>query len=312
MNAPERATCRDVQPCPHGYGAVVLLLACALLGLMALASPARAELLLTLRAPESTADQRQAYENAALRLALDKTLASHGAYRIQLSPMMNKQRAVLSAQQKAYPNFLLVSSPVQGRQAVDLAPVPFPLHLGLGGYRVCFVAPEQREAVAGAQTVEALRRFRHAQGSGWADTAILRANGFQVTEVPSYEALFQMVAKNRIELFCRSVLEVRGEALAHAALAGLVLDRSFLLVYDLPQFFYTHRDNRELIERLSVGLQKAYGDGSLLALFRSQMLASLRFAELPGRRVFRLLSPPVPGIDFDYHRYDLDPMHELR
>lgn len=280
--------------------------------LLSLGLPARAvDLLLTLRAPESLGDRRQAYDNAVLRLALDKTRTSHGGYRLMLSPPMNKQRALLSAQRQAYPNFLTVSGPDEGRAAAGLVPVPFPIYLGATGYRVCFVAAEASAAVAASADLQALRRFTHVQGLGWADGAILRANGFQVLDGASYEAMFRMVAANRVDLFCRSVLEVRNEALTHAELKGLQLDASFALVYDLPQFFYTHRDNRALVERLSLGLHKAHADGSLLSLFREHLLPSLRFVELDKRRLFRLKTSPVQGLDFDHRRYDLDVLREL-
>lgn len=270
------------------------------------------DLLLTLRAPESRTDRRQAYDNAVLRLALDKTLASHGGYRLTQSPPMNKLRALLSAQQQSYPNFLTITGPDEGRAAAGLVPVPFPHYLGATGYRVCFVAPAARAAVAASPDLQALRHFTHVQGAGWADGPILRANGFQVQDAASYESMFRMVAMNRVDLFCRSVLEVRNEALAHAELRGLQLDASFALVYDLPQFFYTHRDNRALVERLSLGLRKAYADGSLLALFREHLLPSLRFADLTRRRLFRLETPPPQGLEFDHRAYALDLEHELR
>ncbi|MFT7724330.1 MAG: hypothetical protein QM788_16095 [Roseateles sp.] len=270
-----------------------------------------APLVVTLRQPESGTDPRQAYDHAVIRLALDKTLASHGPYRLELAPAMNIQRALVSAAQRRHPNFLVVTGPDPARTAAGLVPVRFPLHLGAVGYRVCFVSPQARDAVAQARTLDALRRFRIVQGDGWADGAILRANGFRVEEVPSYEAMFRMVAQGRVDLFCRSVLEVRNEALAHADLPALTLDRSFALVYDLPQFFYTHQSNRQLVERLTAGLAAAHADGSLLALFRAHMRASLRYADLPSRRLFRLATPPVEGLDFDHRRYDLDLAREL-
>ena len=79
----------------------LILLPSLLLGLLICLPAWAAELVLTLRAPETAADQRQIYDNAVLRLALDKTRASHGPYRLRQSPPMNKQRALLSAQQRA-------------------------------------------------------------------------------------------------------------------------------------------------------------------------------------------------------------------
>ena len=269
-----------------------------------------APLVVTVRKPESDTDPRPAYDQAVIRLALDKTLASHGPYTLQFAPPMNAQRALVSAEQRRYPGFLIISVPRAERVAAGLVPIRVPMHLGMAGYRVCFVSPQAQAAVAQARTLDDLRRFTIAQGAGWTDGAILRANGFRVQEIVSYEAMFKMVAQGRFDLFCRSVLEVRKEVDAHPEL-DLRLDTSFALVYDLPQLFYTHRDNRELIERLTQGMEQAHADGSLLALFRAHMQASIRFSDLPKRRLFRLKTPSIFDADFDFKRYDIDIAREL-
>ncbi|RZJ12451.1 MAG: transporter substrate-binding domain-containing protein [Rubrivivax sp.] len=275
-------------------------------------SASAAPLVVTLREPESDTDPRPAYDHAVIRLALDKTVATHGPYTLQFAPPMNAQRALLSAEQKRYPGFLIVSMSRSERTAAGLVPVRFPYHLGAAGTRVCFVSPKAEEAVARARTLDDLRRFSIVQGAGWTDGAILRANGFRVEEVSRYEAMFSMVAQGRVDLFCRSVLEVSKEVETHAKLPGLRLDTSFALVYDLPQFFYTHRDNQELVQRLTQGLEAAYADGSLLALFRTHMRASIRFADLPKRRLFKLAAPPIADVGFDYRRYNVDLARDLQ
>lgn len=286
------------------------LLVAALLFVAGLCADA-APLVVTLRQPASANDPRDTYPRAVIRLALDKTVASHGPYTIQFSARMNDQRARISAERAAYPGFLTIVVPSADGSSGDLIPVRFPLFLGLGGYRVCFVSPQAKAAVAKVRTLDELRRFTIAQGAGWLDVPVLRANGFEVEEVTSYEAMFKMVAQSRFDLFCRSVLEVRREAESHTDLPDLVLDKTFALVYDLPQFFYTHRSNRDLADRVTQGLEMAYADGSLQALFRTHMSDSLRFADLPKRRVFRLNTPPPKGIDFDYRRYHLDLTREV-
>ncbi|RZJ12452.1 MAG: hypothetical protein EOP39_03575 [Rubrivivax sp.] len=271
-----------------------------------------APLVVTLRQPASVSDARLTYPHAFIVLALEKTVASHGPYTIQYSPRMNDQRARLSVEQSLYPGFLTVIVPRSDDNSDTLVPVRFPLHLGIAGYRVCFVSPKAQAAVAKVRTLDQLRRFTIAQGVGWMDVPILRANGFQVEEVTDYEAMFKMVAQSRFDLFCRSVVEVGMEAEAHRNLPGLLLDKTLALAYDLPQFFYTHRNNRELADRVTRGLEMAYADGSLLTLFRAHMSESLRFAEIPKRRVFRLSTPPPKGINFNYRRYDLDLTRELK
>lgn len=264
----------------------------------------------TLRAPESANDLRNAYVADAIRLALDKTVASHGPYRIERAAAMNKRRALVTAQQRQYPNFLVVAGVEDTHEDARLLAVRFPLMLGVVGYRVCFVAPGKEAAVARASSLDELRRFHIGQGSGWKDVSILVANGFQVLEVSRYENLFAMVSKGRVDLFCRSVLELPHELQRRREMKDLRLDRSFALVYELPQFIYTHQSDRAGALRLEQGLQAAYKDGSLQALLRRHLRPSLDLLEMGKRRLYRLESPPPPNLGFDYRQYDLDLMRE--
>lgn len=274
--------------------------------LLAVPSPAHAqELTLTLRAPDSDSDLRNAYIRDAVQLALDKTRASDGPYRLQLSAPMNKRRALLEAAQQTAPNFLLASGPEAGRSA-GLVPVLFPIHLGVNRYRVCFVHGPHRAQVREADTLAEVARLRHVQGRGWADAEILRANGFTVAEVNGYEALFQMVALGRADLFCRSVLEVGDEAKAHAGLKGLALDDSLLLAYDLPQYLYTHPGNQVAIDRLGRGLRLAFADGSLQALLRQHLQPSLNLLNLRQRRLMQLRVPHPAVVEMNDRPFQID------
>lgn len=269
-------------------------------------APAHAqELTLTLRAPDSEGDLRNAYIRDAVQLALDKTRASDGGYRLRVSPPMNKRRALLEAAQQAAPNFMVVTGPDAGR-AAGLVPVLFPVHLGVNRYRVCFVHANSRGLVRDAATLDAVARLRHVQGRGWADADILRANGFTVAEIASYEALFQMVALGRADLFCRSVLEVGEEVRAHAGLKGLALDDSLLLAYDLPQYLYTHPGNQVAIDRVNRGLRQAFSDGALQALLRQHLQPSLALLNLAQRRLM-VLNVPTPAIvEMNDRPYQID------
>ena len=110
--------------------------------------------------------------------------------------------------------------------------------------------------------------LRHVQGHDWAGVAVMRANGFMVAEVGTYKALFEVVAVGRADLFCRSVLEIGQEIQAHQGMKGLALEDSLLLFYDLPQYLYTHPDNRRAIARVEHGLRMAFADGSPMARCR--------------------------------------------
>lgn len=276
------------------------------------AGRARAQALaVTLRAPDGEADQRNAYVRDAVKLALDKTLPTDGAYRLQQSPPMNKRRALLEAARRAEPNFLVVTGPDAGR-AAGLVPVPFPIHLGTNRYRVCFVNTASQARVRTAGSLADIARLRHVQGRDWPDVTVLRANGFSVTEVGTYEAMFELVELGRADLFCRSVLEVGEEARAHAGVPGLALDDSLLLAYDLPQYLYTHPDNRAAIERVGRGLRLAFADGSLQALLRRYLQAPLAWLNLPRRRLFTLVAPRPAVVEMNDRPYQIDLLHPPR
>ena len=158
--------------------------------------------------------------------------------------------------------------------------------------------------------LEELRRYSHGQGAGWADVGILRANGFKVQEVSSYESLFPMVAAGRFDLLCRGANELLDEYRLHSTIPGFAYDSSFALVYPLPRFFFTSRENGKAIERVTRGLELAYRDGSLQKLWEAQYRESVDFAKLRSRRIFRLENPLIRNIDFDFRKYDYDPLKD--
>jgi hypothetical protein len=123
---------------------------------------------------------------------------------------MNYSRAKEYLGVKLLPNYFIKLSYEPDYKERGMAYVPFPVDLGIVGYRVCFCSPEVAEKVAGVVTLKELRTFSHGQGSGWSDVGILRHNGFKVIEIPNYESLFRMVAADRFDLYCRGAKSTVG------------------------------------------------------------------------------------------------------
>lgn len=269
--------------------------ACVLPSAWAARSP---PLVVTLRAPDTAADRRRDYARDAILLALERTAATYGPYRVVDSGPMNKRRALLSAQHNEPANFV-ISAALSTTQGLGLAVVPFPVYLGINGYRVCFAPRERLAELSRVRTVADLARFRHVQGREWSDVEVLRANGQQVVEAPNYETMFEMVSLNRADLFCRSLHEIAAEAAAHAHLTELVIEPRLLLHYELPHYLHTHPSNQMLIERLTRGLERCYADGSLQALLRRHLKPAIDQLQLAKRLVLELKAPlgwqPPPG-----------------
>lgn len=270
-------------------------------------SLAQEPFILTSRSGETEQDIRYRYDNTLLKLALDKTVATDGPYLLRESGPMNFARAKQLVETNSLPNFFIKLSYDAGYADTAMRYVPFPVDLGIVGYRVCFAHPEVVMELRDVKDIAGLRRFTHGQAIGWTDSKILRHNGFTVFEIPAYESLFRMVAARRFDLFCRGMNELLGEFKSHPALPGLAYDRSMTIHYPLPRLFYTHASNTRALDRVRRGILLAYEDGSLHRLWQEEYQESIDFANLGERRVFILENPFLEGIDFDYAQYFYTP-----
>ena len=264
---------------------------------------------ITYRAPESSQDKRYDYDTSVLRLSLEKTRPQYGDYRMVPSKKMNYSRAHVVLKQNLHDNyFAKLSCEDRLVQEEGLAFVPFPIDLGIVGYRVFFVSSTIRPRLAQIRTVDELKTLSIGQGSSWADIPILKAAGFRVQEVSSYESLFKMVAANRFDLFSRGANELMEEYEAHKNIPEFTYDRTLCLAYPFPRFFFTHKSNKKAIERITEGLLIAYADGTLRKLWEKHYRKSIEFVNFPKRRVLRIPNPYISTLRFDYKQYFIDPL----
>ncbi len=272
---------------------------------------ASADFIVSHREPTGDTDTRDQYTIALIRLALEKTKAAYGAYEMRPIPASYyKLRARLATSNNQYPNILLEESyddELVAKGKLDF--IPFPIDLGILGYRVCFVSPQRKAEIARITSIEELKKFRLGQGIGWQDAKILKHNGFNVIEVEAYESLFKMVAAGRIDLFCTGANQASAELQAHQTLTQLSIDNAFTLVYKLPRFFFLHPDNQLLKRRITTGLTLAYNDGSMQQLWQENFGPGLRQIHLPERTVFYLANPFIAHLDRGYEQYLFSPLN---
>lgn len=271
---------------------------------------ARADFIVSHRAPAGGVDKRDEYTIALIQLALEKTKASYGPYQMKNIPASYYNlRARVATSNNQFPNMLLEESYDDEfilNSKLDF--INFPVELGILGYRVCFVNAKVKDQIAQVKSLEQLKKYTIGQGIGWQDAKILRHNGLNVVEVDAYESLFKMVAAGRIDLFCTGVNQVLNEYNGHKDLEALHIDQSFVLVYPLPRFFFVHPDNHLLKQRIAEGLKLAYKDGSLQKLWRESFGESLDFVHLEKRRIFVLENPLIGDLDKDYEKYFYHPL----
>ncbi|WP_151033243.1 hypothetical protein [Cellvibrio sp. KY-GH-1] len=282
---------------------IITLLLIPLLWLAA--TSAWAEFVVSHRSPYAPGDTHHEYSTALLQLALEKTRADYGDYRLNPIPPRNYARALKALVDDSYPNLVIETSYEQSlARNGNLTFINFPVDLGVLGYRVCFINPKLKAAGLDVKTLKDLLPYTFAHGVGWADTIIFRHNGLKVREIDNYDAVFLMVIGGRVDFFCRGVNEVLGEAEQFSHLDNLMLDDQFMLVYPLPRFFYFNAKSTLAQARIEAGLKRAFSDGSLQSLWKSYYQASLDYAKLKGRRIVHLQNPLVrdlevpPAMDF--------------
>ena len=256
-----------------------------------------AELVVSHRSPYAPGDSHHEYSTALLQLALEKTRAEYGDFRLKPIPPRNYARALKAVVDDDYPNLVIETSYEESlTRDAKLTFINFPMDLGVLGYRVCFINPKLRTAGISFRSIKDLQPYTFAHGVGWADTIVFRHNGLKVREIDNYDGIFLMVIGGRVDFFCRGVNEILGEVRQFSHLNNLVVDNQFMLVYPLPRFFYLNANNTAAKIRIEAGLKKAYKDGSLQALWKNYYNASLKYVGVKGRTIIPMDNPLLHGL----------------
>jgi len=266
-----------------------------------------AETIFTVRGGESENDTRQKYPTRLLELALKKTIDEFGPYKIISAPTgANWKRSRADVINGKYENFIIRQSVTPDRLE-KMEAVPFPVDLGIVGYRVAFTSSGSKEDLKQVRTLNDLKQFSIVQGLGWLDTKILTANDFNVKTGNTYKSMFKVVANNREDLFFRGTNELLSEWQQHKHISGLTYDAAIAIHYPLPRFFFTTKGNKEAANRIHKGLMKAYDDGSLMKLWLEEYGPSIEFVQLNKRRIFKIENPFLSKLDRSYLKYFIKP-----
>ena len=251
---------------------------------------------LTLRAPESNADVRSRYTQQLIVLALEKTRAEYGDYSLSFTEPRNTAQTIEALKAHRYHNFVAKLSFDPQLESAGLARGNIDIDLDMTGYRVCFTRSALLPSLSRVGSLQELAVFSHGQGQGWADVAILKANGLKVKDEADYEHLFRMVSAAEVDLFCRGVTEIVEEMRSHSELPNLVIEPELLLYYPLPRFLYVNSQDKDLLERLEKGLALARQDGSWMRLWLENYAESIESLNLSKRRVVPLTNPLVKAL----------------
>lgn len=231
------------------------------------AQPDKPMLVLYHRPADHPDDKRPNYFTGLLRLALDKTVEDYGPYMLgpRDEPINQERSFMMVSQSKLDVTWGMTS----GMREIRTQPIRIPLMKGLLGYRMMLINRKRAVELSTLDTKEELNRYVMIQGNGWPDVAILRKNGFPVRTHTQYAGPFEMMRKNRVDLFPRSIAEVWLE-LERDITDGLMLKEDLVLQYVSPIYFFVPLERVHLAERIETGLERAIADGSFDHYFRTR------------------------------------------
>lgn len=174
-----------------------------------------------------------------------------------------------------------------------LTAIKIPIYKGLYGYRLFLIHNTQQSRFPGSMSLEDLQKHRIAiQGVDWPDIKILQHNQFNVISAKHYSAMFELVSKQRVDYFPRSILEIWEEQKTFGK-GTLAVEENLALSYPTYVYYFVAKNNHSLAQRLRTGLLKAIENGSFDSLFNRYKGVSLKKANLAHRQIFHLDNPNV-------------------
>lgn len=237
-------------------------------------------------------DKRYDYRIALLSLAMDKTLKSHGPYKMMpFYKTVTQKRGLIMMKKNKNVNVAFLAS--NSERERDFLSVKIPMLRGILGYRVFLIKDINEGKFSSIQSLQELKSNMVAGfGSHWADMAILTSNQLPVIGSVKYETLFGMLSKGRFDYFPRGINEAWLELENNKeTYPRLLVESTMALYYPYPVYFYVEKNNKTLAARIQTGLELALEDGSFKALFLKYHQALIDRAQLSTRRFFVLENP---------------------
>ncbi len=284
------------------YGIVTLALF-TLISLISISSVmAQSTLRVHYLPPDGELGHETDYYLDLLRLALEKTVDSHGPFELVPSAEATEQVEALRLMRMGGNMDVIPTMTDRNRERVFI-PVRVPLVKGLIGVRLMMINEDDAGRWNNVRDLEDLKAFTFGQGRNWPDTQILSASGLNVLPTDGYFELFDILKSRQVDGFPRAAFEIWDEIDMRE---GFSVADGFYIHYPTAMYFFTRRDaeGRDLADRLEAGLNNAINDGSFDELFNAEMGEFLERSNLNSRRAIRIPNPLIPEtLPVDDSRY---------
>jgi hypothetical protein len=237
---------------------------------------------------EKTSEAHVGYFYDVLKLSLKKTEASDGPFEISFSTEATSVNRNL-ADLKNDVNINVMWTTIDQRREQELLPVRISLLRELNNYRIFLIREGDQSKFDQVKSISDLRKLAAGLGSQWPDADVMRKDDFTVITSPNYVSLFKMLSAKRFDYFPRGLYEIWDEAALNKD-QGIVIEKTLMLYYQAPFYFFVNKKNTALAQRIERGLNIALADGSFDELFLSvpSYKRGLEEQKNPQRKLFIL------------------------
>ena len=234
------------------------------------------------------------YFTQLLALALAKTERQYG--KVNLVELPNRKEDKRLRAELLARNIDLLWSPTSPELEAEFLAVKVSLLKELNNYRLLLIRPEAQTQFSRVKTLKDLRQFKGGMSAQWVDADIMQANNLPLVKAVGYGKLFKMLAAKRFDYFSRGVYQIQTEVNFYPNL-DMAIEKDLMLHYQNEVYFFVHKDNKVLAQRLKKGLEAAQKDGSFDALFNSIPRYQWGIEQLKHhhRRVIHLLPIEQPS-----------------
>ncbi len=242
-------------------------------------------------------DSRNAYAWRLLGAALDRTRARYGEYVLAPSVVDDERPNAASLLRSEGRISVSVFTPRVEYQG-KLVPVRIPIDRGVLGYRVLLIHAGDQAKFEAVLGLDDLKPVSFGALASWVDVAVMRHAGLTVVTGDSFDGLFKMLTARRFDVLSRGAGEVEHELETRGkTLPGIVLEKTLVLHYPLPVYFWFRddREGRRMAERVRTGLRAMLADGSFDTLFHQEFDPLLAPLDLAHRRIIELDNPLLPA-----------------
>ena len=259
--------------------------------------------------PESGQFSRNSHAEEVLRLSLDKTISSHGKYKIVYTKKMTRNRAMIEMKEGS---IHVYDAPTRMEWEENLIPIYFPISKGLLSYRLLLIRKADQPKFSKIKSSDQLKFLRAGLGSQWSTTKVLESQKFKVVKSVNYNGLFQMLASGRFDYFLRGANEIFGELKNHHYdLPNIAIEEDLLVYIYQPIYLFVTPKLPGLAERIKVGLKIAFEDGSFEKVFQKNHGENIKKSKFSRRRIIKIPNPLLErGQSFVDDKFWIDPLEK--